>query len=121
MTLVCYGGCLEEVEPALLHLFDEDELLCEVICPTQIYPLNVEPIIESVTRTGRVLVVEEGPLVAGFGAEVIARLLESDVPVSRARRLGYGGVIPACLPLELALLPNTQAVVETVRSMVDVH
>ncbi|MFM8890559.1 MAG: transketolase C-terminal domain-containing protein, partial [Planctomycetia bacterium] len=44
----------------------------DIIVPTCIHPLDVEPIIESVSRTGRLLVVEEGQGFAGFGSEVVA-------------------------------------------------
>ena len=46
VTIVCYGGMLPDVEQAVNTLFDEHELACEVICPVQIYPLNIQPILE---------------------------------------------------------------------------
>jgi 2-oxoisovalerate dehydrogenase E1 component len=121
LTIVCYGGCLEEVEPAATRLFDEYEVLCEIVCPTRLFPLNITPIAESVSRTHRLLAVEEGPSVGGFGAEVVTRLLEIGVDVRCCRRLGYDGVIPACLPLEKDLLPNTATIVEAGRKMIDEH
>ena len=65
VTILCYGGMLADVEKALDPLFDEHEIACEVICPTQLYPLDLRPIVESVARTGRLLIVEEG---LGFAA-----------------------------------------------------
>jgi 2-oxoisovalerate dehydrogenase E1 component len=72
VTLVCYGGTLTEAEKAADKLFDEHELVAEIICPIQIYPLNYRPIVDSVRRSGRLLVVEEGQAFCGFGAEVVA-------------------------------------------------
>ena len=67
---------LVDVERALDALFDEDEIACEVICPTQLYPLDPRPILESVRRTGRLLIAEEGLGFAAFGAEVVAQIME---------------------------------------------
>ncbi len=118
VTVVCYGGSLEEVEKAIPDLFDLDEVLCEIICPSQIQPLNIDPILSSVAETGRLLVVEEGPTVAGFGSEVIARVAERSIQLRGTRRLGYDGVVPACLTLELSLLPSAPAIIQAIRSMI---
>jgi 2-oxoisovalerate dehydrogenase E1 component len=115
VTVVCYGGLLEEVEKAIGLAFDQDEILCEVICPTQIQPLNLAPIAESVAKTGRLVVVEEGPSIAGFGSEVCARLAESGVRVDQFVRLGTNTVIPCSLEAELNLLPGTTSILEAIR------
>jgi 2-oxoisovalerate dehydrogenase E1 component len=108
VTILCYGGMLADVEKALDPLFDAHEIACEVICPTQLYPLDPRPIVESVERTGRLLVVEEGIGFAAFGAEVVARVVElAPGALRRLRRLAAPEhPIPACGPLEKALLPG---------------
>ena len=119
VTIVCYGGMLPEVEKALDPLFDEDEIVCEVICPTQLYPLNPRPIAESVLKTGRLLIVEEGLAFAAFGAEVIAQLVEL-IPgaLRRVRRLASPDhPIPSCGPLEKDLLPGTSHVIAAVQEL----
>ena len=89
LTLVCYGGCLQEAEKAIDRLFDEHELVAEIICPIQIYPLNYGAIVESVKRSGRLLVVEEGQAFCGFGAEVVAAVHQALAgTLLVARRLG---------------------------------
>jgi len=72
VTLVCYGGTLHEAERAADKLFEEHEVIAEIVCPIQIYPLNYRPIVDSVKRSGRLLVVEEGQAFCGFGAEVVS-------------------------------------------------
>jgi 2-oxoisovalerate dehydrogenase E1 component len=113
LTILCYGGMLADVEKALDPLFDVHEIACEVICPTQLYPLDPRPIIESVERTGRLLIVEEGIGFAAFGAESVAQVVESAPgALQRLRRLaGPEHPIPACGPLEKALLPGSAHVV----------
>jgi 2-oxoisovalerate dehydrogenase E1 component len=120
VTILCYGGMLSEVESAIDHLFDAYDLICEVICPIQLYPLNPWPIVESVQRSGRLLVVEEGLSFAAFGAEVIAQVAESAPGVLRQvhRVAPPRHPIPACGPLEKALLPGAPHVVKAVVELV---
>lgn len=117
LTVVCYGGMLDEVEAAVGEAFFEDEIICEIVCPTLLQPFNVGPIVESASRTARVLVVEEGPSVCALGSEVMAQLAERGVALDAAGRLGYNYTIPASSPLELRLLPNKESVLEAIRSL----
>jgi len=108
-TLLCYGGMLEVAEAALGEAFTELDTLCELVCPVRIAPVNIEPILESVRSTGRLLVLEEGKTFAAYGSEVLARLVERGVRF-KARRLGYDGCIPACFELENRLLVNKERI-----------
>src|SRR4029077_16390495 len=72
VTVVVYGGMVDEVEEAIRAAFIEKEIMAELLVPTMIYPLDIAPIVESVAGTGRLLVVEEGQGFAGFGSEVLA-------------------------------------------------
>ncbi len=118
-TILCYGGMLPDVVKALDPLFDDHEIAAEVICPTQLYPLNTWPIVESVLKTGRLLVVEEGLAFAALGAEAIAQVVErAPGGIKAVRRLASPEhPIPACGPLEKLLLPGTDRVVEAVREL----
>jgi 2-oxoisovalerate dehydrogenase E1 component len=112
VTVVCYGEMLREVEAAILRAFDEHEIICEVLCPTQLYPLNVQPIVSSVSSSHRLLVVEEGIGFAAFGAELIAQIQErSPESLRRVRRLSSPEhPIPACAPLEKLMLPHAESI-----------
>jgi 2-oxoisovalerate dehydrogenase E1 component len=119
VTILCYGGMLAEVEKALDPLFDEHEIACEVICPTQLYPLDPRPILESVARTGRLLIAEEGLGFAAFGAEVVAQIVEARPGALRKlRRLASPEhPIPSCGPLEKLVLPGVDHVAQAVREL----
>jgi 2-oxoisovalerate dehydrogenase E1 component len=113
ITILCYGGTLADAEAALDTLFEEHEIVAEIICPTQIYPLRIEPIVDSAKVSGRLLIVEEGQLFCGFGAEVLAALQESlnGTPLI-ARRLGAAPhPLPCCKPAELECLPGVDSIV----------
>jgi 2-oxoisovalerate dehydrogenase E1 component len=120
VTIVCYGGMLAEVEKAVLALFDEHEIVAEVICPQRLYPLNVAPILDAVRDSRRLLVVEEGHGFAAFGAEVVAELQERGPGLLTAvRRLAAPDhPLPSCRPLELDLLPDDRRVAAAAVEMV---
>ncbi len=116
ITLVCYGGVLLDAEKAVDRLFEEHEIVAEVVCPIQIYPLDLAPVLESVRASGRLLVIEEGQLFCGFGGELIAGLRERAPELAtRVGRLGAAPhAIPSCKPAELSSLPTPDSIVEYV-------
>lgn len=119
LTIACYGGTLPVVEEAVIRAFDEKERVCEVICPTQLYPFNPAPILESILRTRRLLVVEEGHAFAAWGAEVIAQVNEhcpNSIDVCR-RFAAPPHPIPSCGPLEKELLPNIDSVLTAIEEI----
>jgi 2-oxoisovalerate dehydrogenase E1 component len=112
VTILTYGGLLPDVERAIQTAFDEDEIVAEVICPTQLYPFDPWPVVESVGRSSRLLVVEEGLSFSAFGAEVIAEICERAPGALRGvRRIGAPAhPLPSCGPLERALLPSETSI-----------
>jgi 2-oxoisovalerate dehydrogenase E1 component len=119
VTILCYGGMLPDVEKAVDLLFEQDEIACEVLCPTQLYPFDPRPVVESVRESGRLLVVEEGLGFAALGAEAVAQVLErAPGALRRVRRLASPEhPIPSCGPLEKAVLPGPDHVSAAVREL----
>lgn len=119
LTIVAYGGLVGMAESAIAALADE-ELACDLLIPTQLYPLDIEPIIESVAQTHRVLVIEEGQGFAGFGSELITQLsCEGRLGPFRARRIHAAACpIPAAKPAEQAVLPSAEAIVRAAIDLV---
>lgn len=120
VTVFCYGGMLSQVEKAIVAVFDAEEILAEVICPAQIYPLNPWPVIESLKQTRRLLIVEEGHSFAALGAELVAQIHEQQPGLlARVKRLASPEhAIPSCGPLELALLPNAESIAAAIQDLV---
>jgi 2-oxoisovalerate dehydrogenase E1 component len=119
VTVLAIGGIGAETEEALGRLFDEDEILADLFLPTQIYPFDAACLADSLARTGRLLVVEEGQGFAGLGAEIVAQATELRGPSGlRVRRVAAEPCpIPAARPLEAACLPGVDSVVAAVRSL----
>jgi 2-oxoisovalerate dehydrogenase E1 component len=119
ITILCYGGMLKDVEEAIGPAFDQHEIACEVICPVRLYPLDPWPIIESVRRSGRLLIVEEGLAFAAAGSEIISQIVERAPGILKhVKRLASPEhPIPSCGPLEKQVLPNVDLILAAILEM----
>ena len=92
----------------------------EVVDPRTLVPLDGETIVDSVRKTGRLLVVDEAYLTCGIQAEVIALVTERAFGSLRTapRRLGNPGVpVPFSPPLEATVLPGPTEIAAAIRDM----
>jgi acetoin:2,6-dichlorophenolindophenol oxidoreductase subunit beta len=89
----------------------------EVIDLRTVRPLDLDTIAQSVEKTGRLLVVEEGPRTGGWAGEVLASIVERSIgDVEVAWRITTADVpIPYSPPLEDAFLPSPESIVASVR------
>ncbi|HYR58489.1 MAG TPA: thiamine pyrophosphate-dependent enzyme, partial [Chthoniobacteraceae bacterium] len=119
VTVVTYGGMVDEVEEAVRRAFEDDEIIGEVLVPTRVFPLDVAPIVESVARTGRLLVVEEGQGFAGFGSEVLAACAERlpGAGLRTARVCAEPHPIPCSRELEKFALPGVDEVLAALQKL----
>ena len=91
----------------------EGEVSVEVIDPRSLYPLDTETIVDSVEKTGRLVVADESPLSYGVHAEVATRVMENgfyslDAPI---QRVGTPDThMPFSPPLEQEVLPDGDSV-----------
>ncbi|MCK9505813.1 MAG: hypothetical protein M0Q95_16755 [Porticoccaceae bacterium] len=120
ITLATYGYMAHLALEALHRLAYEYEIFCELLVPTRLAPFELQPLFDSVARTGRLLTVEEGTFSLGWGAEVLARTAEAlGAGLRQARRLAAKeGVIPVAPELEAACLPGVDDIIARVREMV---
>jgi pyruvate/2-oxoglutarate/acetoin dehydrogenase E1 component len=93
----------------------------EVIDMRCLVPLDMEPLIASAQKTGRILIVEEDNLTGGWGAEVAARLSEAaffylDAPITRVAAPDTPA--PTAPVLEREYVPSVERVVEAAVRMV---
>jgi acetoin:2,6-dichlorophenolindophenol oxidoreductase subunit beta len=97
-----------------------DGIEVEVIDPRTLVPLDLATIVESVTRTHRLVVAHEAVAHGGFGAEVTARVQEAafdelDAPIGRVG--APFAPVPFSPPLEDAYLPGRADVATAVRAV----
>ncbi|MGF0316482.1 alpha-ketoacid dehydrogenase subunit beta [Nocardia fluminea] len=120
VTVVAYGGALRVAEAAAEEMA-ADGINAEVIDLRVLRPLDEPTLLESLGRTHRLVVVDEGWRSVGIAAEVAARAAENayyelDAPV---RRVCTAEVpIPYAKHLEQAALPQVADVIDTVREVV---
>jgi 2-oxoisovalerate dehydrogenase E1 component beta subunit len=116
LTFVSWGAMLKETLEAAERL-SQGGVEAEVIDVATLKPLDSATILESVARTGRLVIVHEAPLTAGFGAEIAARvagggLMSLLAPIERVA--GYDTVIP--LPrLERHYFPGAARIADAAR------
>jgi pyruvate/2-oxoglutarate/acetoin dehydrogenase E1 component len=116
-TIATYGGMVPVVLDAVTELILEHEIFCEVVALSQLLPVELDPVLESVARSGALVTAEEGTLTGGFGAEIAARVQElawSDLRGPVRRVAARDGIVPSARALEDAMLPSANDVVEAI-------
>ncbi|MDR2162834.1 MAG: alpha-ketoacid dehydrogenase subunit beta [Clostridiales Family XIII bacterium] len=97
-----------------------DGISCEVIDLRSIVPLDRDAIIESVKKTGRLLIVDEAYERCGVGAEIAANVMEDvfyylDAPIAR---IGTPNVpLPFSPALEFPIIPSEDKIIEKARAL----
>ena len=114
VTLITYGGCLPKALQAA------EEVDGEVIDLRMLRPLDMGTILESVRKTRRAVVVDEGWRSGGLAAEISARLMEQafyDLDAPAARVCSEEVPIPYARHMEEAALPQPAKIVAAARSL----
>lgn len=96
VTLIAYGAMMREARAAAAHLTGQG-VAVELIDLRTIYPYDCETVLSSVRKTGRVVVVHEGPRSFGVAAELIALVTEElfmHLNAPPRRLTGNDAVIP---------------------------
>ncbi len=120
LTVVAIALMVQKTLKACEDL-EREGIAAEVIDPRTVAPLDMETILASLRKTGRLLVVDEtfGP--CGIGAEIAARVMEEafnelDAPVRRLN--GRHAPIPYSPPLESAAVPQVADIARAIRDLV---
>ena len=119
VTIISYSRMVQVALKAAVRL-EEEGIDAEVVDLRSLRPMDTETIINSVKKTSRAVVVEEGWKSMGIGAEVSARIMENaleylDAPVQRVASADIP--MPYSRPLELATLPNEDRIIEAVHRL----
>lgn len=112
ITIVSYGETARHIADNLELFFVETDLIPELICVTQLHPLDINLIERSVAKTKKILVVEDGSIDFGFGAELLSKLVERKNYLDFALRIGAESVpVPSIMGLELEILPTISRII----------
>jgi 2-oxoisovalerate dehydrogenase E1 component beta subunit len=116
VTLVTWGAMTVETLRAAEQLAGGG-VSCEVIDVATLSPLDHDTILESVAKTGRLVIVHEAPRNCGIGAEIAATVAEHglyDLHAPIKRVTGYDTVMPL-FKLEHEYIPSVARIVDAVR------
>ena len=117
VTIVAWSYMVHEALRAAEALAEE-EIEAEVVDLRSIAPIDAETLAASAAKTGRVLVVEEGPVTGGVSAEVACAITERTTLAAPVRRLGMPeGPIPAARHLEKAAMPDAEKIADAARDL----
>jgi pyruvate dehydrogenase E1 component beta subunit len=100
---------------------EEEGISIEVIDPRTLTPLDKKAIVDSVKRTGRLVVVSEDCKTGGVSAEIASVLAEEaidylDAPIKRAT--GADTPIPFSPPLEQYVIPSEKTIIKAVKEVI---
>jgi len=120
VTLVAIGRMVSVALKAT-EVLEKEGIYGTLVDPRTLVPLDKNTILESVQKTHRVVIVEEGPKTGGVGAEIAALIAEEaldylDAPIVRIAALD--SPIPFNVALEDYILPNERKIVEAVRTLI---
>jgi 2-oxoisovalerate dehydrogenase E1 component len=120
VTVVSIGlMVLKSVEAA--EILANEGISVEVIDLRSIAPLDIDTILASVHKTGRIVIVDEDFQPAGMGAEISALVTENawddlDAPIRRVN--GLHTPVPYSPALEAAVVPNKDSIAAAIRSLI---
>ncbi|RME43750.1 MAG: alpha-ketoacid dehydrogenase subunit beta [Chloroflexi bacterium] len=119
LSLICYGSMVQMALQAAEEVA-ADGIDAEVVDVRTLVPLDEETILESARKTSKVVVIQEAPRTAGFGAEIAARIAEKafewlDGPVLRVT--APDTPIPSHPILEREYLPDAHKIADVVREL----
>lgn len=120
LTIVSYGRMLERVLQAAQEVAEEG-IDVEVVDPRTLIPLDLDMIVDSVKKTGKLMLVNDAYKTGGFIGEIAAKVTESeafdylDHPI--VRLASEDVPVPYARVLEQAILPDVEKIKEAIRKM----
>lgn len=117
-TILCYGEVLNEVENSLLELFIDEEIKCDVICPSLISEIQIELILQSAKNTKNLIIIEEGSGYASWGSEVVSALVQNGFSNFKLSRWSNPKTIPSSLNAEMNIMPTSDKIIRLIKASV---
>jgi 2-oxoisovalerate dehydrogenase E1 component len=107
---------------SLCDKLEQQGISVELIDPRTVLPLDTETILQSVRKTGRLLIVDEAPAACGVAAEIAARIADAgfdelDAPIRRV--CGAFCPTPYSPSLESQVVPSAEMVERAIRDLIE--
>ena len=120
VTLVTWGAMLHIAKQAA-DILSEEDIEVEIIDVRTLIPFDAETCVSSVTRTGRLVVLQEGQWFGGIGHSMQSRIMEEAFYALESAPLVIGALdtpVPFAPPLEDHTVPGLEHVVKALRQVV---
>jgi pyruvate/2-oxoglutarate/acetoin dehydrogenase E1 component len=115
-TVVSYGITLRQLRK-LWSIAAKRGLHFELLDLRTLYPLDMDTILQSVERTGKLLVVEPDVRFGGIGAEIVAQVVAQGRPVVTERLGAPRATLPACRELHHRYLPSDEEILSAIEAL----
>ena len=113
ITIVCYGGIVDEVLKAIERLFIEEEILTDIFVVSEITNSFIPGLENSLSITKKLCFIEEGSSFAAFSSEITSTLLENKCNEFTLLRIANNSIIPSSRDLEQLVLPTSNKIRES--------
>lgn len=111
VTIVSYGESARHIADNLDMFFEETDQIPELVSLTSLHPLDLNLVKESIKKTKKILIVEDGSTFFGLGSEILATIFESSIHLEFAYRIGAEPYpIPSVSKLEEDVLPTIKTI-----------
>jgi len=119
VTIATYGYSFELVRQAANELLMEEEIFTEIFLFSQLNPMDLSALSNSLRTTKKLITVEEGTVTLGWGSEVMARMAEADLNYLKMMRVGAKDFpIANSKILEDQILPSKSSIKIAIKKMI---
>jgi len=118
ITIVCYGGIVDEILKATEILFVEEEILADIFVVSDLSNAYVSGLIDSISNTNKLCIVEEGNSFASFSSEVVSNLIENNCSNYKLLRISNNTIVPSSRELEQNVLPTCSSIKSSIINFV---
>jgi 2-oxoisovalerate dehydrogenase E1 component len=116
LVIVCYGGMVKLCTEIVNTLFYENEIIADIIIPSQINSDSYSEIYDIVEESNKIVIIEENSIKSGFGSNLIAELKINQLDFD-SLFIGSDPVpIPSNKRLEQEILPNTKKIIKKINN-----
>lgn len=114
ITILCYGGIVDEVVKSTNDLFFNEEILVDIFIVSDLNNSNILGLGESVNNTNKLCIIEEGSSFASYSSEIVSNLIENKFNSFNLLRISNENIIPSSRELENNVLPTTNSITSSI-------
>ena len=113
LIIFLYGSMLDEVLKIIENLIEE-EIFPVIICPTQLSPINIEPLTKQLKITNNLIFIEEGSSYTSLSSEICTYLKAKNFNFNLVGRISNESIIPCARNAENDAIPNSKNLLKNI-------